>query len=182
MNRRIRTLLIAFFLICILFPSVAAEKREYSQALGVQVGNLSGTGASYQRWTDSLGYQVAGGLVYHPEMEYGRDQLAYTIGFEVQYPLVHHQVASWLGGTVYLVGGIQHQGYKEAVETSPYSGEYTAGPFIYSLGLGGGVGVETILFNHFAIGTEFVYIGMYEPCSSRLDVDMYPQISLRYRF
>jgi hypothetical protein len=50
------------------------------------------------------------------------------------------------------------------------------------LGIGGGIGVETILFKHFAISTEFVYMGMYELNTSTLNVDMYPQVSLRYRF
>ena len=59
---------------------------------------------------------------------------------------------------------------------------YRSGPLILNIGVGGGIGVETIFFKHFAISTEFVYVGMYDVNAAKLDVDMHPQVSLRYRF
>jgi hypothetical protein len=182
MKTNMRSFMVLLVLLASLFTPLFAEGSEYSQALGVQVGRLAGVGISYQKWLDDFGYQVAGGLLYHPEMVYGNDQLVYNIGFELQYPLVYHEVNSSLAGTLYFVGGVHHQGYREAKLTSADPDVYSAGPLILNLGIGGGIGVETILFKHFAISTEFVYMGMYELNTSTLNVDMYPQVSLRYRF
>ncbi len=125
-------------------------------------------------------------MIYHPpQMEYGYDELVYNIGLELQYPLVYHEANSWLAGTLYLVGGgVHHQGYKEAELVSFDPDVYRSGPLTLNIGIGGGGigGVETIFFKHFAISTEFVYVGMYEMNTSTLNVDMYPQVSLRYRF
>jgi len=165
-----------------LMVAVPLFANQYPHSLGVQVGRLSGVGASYQVWTERVGLQVAGGMIYRTELEEDHDRLVYNLGFELQYPLVEHVVNSWLEGKLYLVAGIHHQGYQEAVETSPSSGIYTAGPLQLNFGLGGGIGVETILFEHFAIGTEFVYVGMYNPKSEETMVNMFPQVSLRYRF
>ncbi|MGE4454319.1 MAG: hypothetical protein AB7D92_07255 [Sphaerochaeta sp.] len=155
---------------------------EYSQALGVQVGRLAGIGVSYQTWMRNVGFQVAGGFLYHQELEEGGDRLVYNIGFELQYPLVSHTVNSWLDGKLYVVGGLHHQGYQEVEASESVPPVLSSGPLTLNLGLGAGVGVETILYDHFAIGTEFVYVGMYETNSGKLDINMYPQVSLRYRF
>jgi len=165
-----------------LIASVPLVANEYPHSLGVQVGRLSGIGASYQVWTQNLGWQVAGGMLYRTELEEDSDRLVYNLGLELQYPLVEHAINKWLEGKLYLVLGVHHQGYEEAVETSVGSGVYTAGPLQLNFGLGGGIGVETILFEHFAIGTEFVYVGMYNPKLNEAMVNMVPQVSLRYRF
>lgn len=182
MKTPIRSLVVLFVLLAFFSAPLFAVGSEYSQALGVQGGRLAGVGISYQRWLDDFGYQVAGGLLYHPEMEYGDDELVYNIGLELQYPLVYHEANSWLAGTLYLVGGVHHQGYKEAELVSFDPDVYRSGPLTLNIGIGGGVGVESIFFKHFAISTEFVYVGMYEITSSTFVVDMYPQVSLRYRF
>ena len=175
-----KRVLVFLFAIGLLVPLFSVE--QYPHSLGVQVGRLSGIGASYQKWTDTFGYQVAGGLIYHPVLDAFSDQLVYNFGFELQYPLVRHQVNKWLGGTLYLAVGVHHQGYKEVEETVPDSGVYTAGPLILNFGGGGGIGVETVFFEHFAVGTEFVYVVMYNYNENNIDVNMYPQVSIRYRF
>ena len=165
-----------------LLASVPLVANEYPHSLGVQVGRLSGIGASYQAWTQNIGWQVGGGVLYNTELDEYSDRLVYNLGLELQYPLVEHAINKWLEGKLYLVLGVHHQGYEEAVETSLGSGVYTAGPLQLNFGLGGGIGVETILFEHFAIGTEFVYVGMYNPKLNETMVNMFPQVSLRYRF
>ena len=182
MKTPIRSLVILLVLLVSLSTPLFAVGSEYSQALGVQGGRLAGVGLSYQKWLEDFGYQVAGGLIYHPEMEYGYDELVYNIGLELQYPLVYHEANSWLAGTLYVVGGVHHQGYKEAELVTMDPEVYRSGPLILNIGVGGGIGVETIFFKHFAISTEFVYVGMYETNSGTLDINMYPQVSLRYRF
>lgn len=171
-------------LIAVLFlmATVPLFANQYPHSLGVQVGRLSGIGASYQIWTEQVGLQVAAGMRYNTELDEFSDRLVYNLGLELQYQLVEHAITSWLEGKLYLVAGIHHQGYQEAVETSLGSNVFTAGPLQLNFGLGGGIGVETILFEHFAIGTEFVYVGMYNPKLNEAMVDMLPQVSLRYRF
>ncbi|WP_332446240.1 hypothetical protein [Sphaerochaeta sp.] len=171
-------LCIGVVIVCFLLPLGAMEA--YPQSLGVQGGRIAGIGASYQIWTDTFGYQVAGGLITSPDMENGRDSLAYNLGFELQYPFVSHTVNPWLSGKLYLVGGLHHMGYKEAILQSDDT--YLAGPLNLNVGAGAGIGVETILFSHFAIGTEFVYFGMYSLTDHTLIIDMQPQVSVRYRF
>ena len=171
-------------LIAVLFlmATVPLFANQYPHSLGVQVGRLSGIGASYQIWTEQVGWQVAAGMRYNTELDEFSDRLVYNLGLELQYPLVEHAITSWLEGKLYLVAGMHHQGYQEAVETSLGSNVFTAGPLQLNFGIGGGIGVETILFEHVAIGTEFVYVGMYNPKLNEAMVDMLPQVSLRYRF
>ena len=162
--------------------SLSAENMvfdQYDQALGVQVGRLAGIGAGYQKWYPNVGFQIAGGFFFHPTMELGRDRFAYNIGFEVQLPLMSHTINSFLAGRVYMVAGLHHRMYQEAEGDEPNG--YTAGPIVTQFGAGGGIGVETVLFEHFALGTEFVYLGLYSLDGS-LDVGMTPQVSIRYRF
>lgn len=168
-------------MVLLVLPLLAAEPvfNRFDQSLGVQVGRLSGIGASYQRWYPSFGFQVAGGAFFHPNMELGRDRMAYNIGAEVQFPLISHTITSFLAGRVYLVAGFHHRTYQEAVGDED-SG-YTAGPVVVQFGGGAGIGVETVLFEHFALGTEFVYIGLIALDGS-IDVEMTPQVSIRYRY
>lgn len=162
--------------------SLTAENMvfdRYDQALGVQVGRLAGIGAGYQKWYPRVGFQIAGGFFYHPNMEDGRDRFAYNIGAEVQLPLMSHTINSFLAGRVYMVAGLHHRMYQEAVGDE--LSVYTKGPIVTQFGAGGGIGVETVLFEHFALGTEFVYLGLYSLDGS-LNVEMTPQVSIRYRF
>lgn len=182
MPRTFLVVLFSLFLLCVLILPLSAEQNQFPHALGVQVGRLAGVGASYQRWISSLGYQIATGAVYHPLMEEGRDQLVYNVGLELQYSIIGHIINSTLGGNMYLVCGLHHQGYKEAVESTIDQGVYTASDLIMNFGFGAGLGVETILFDHYSISTEFVYVGMYNINTEQLSLNMYPQLSLRYRF
>ncbi len=152
---------------------------QYSQGLGVQAGRLAGFGASYQRWYPSFGFQVAGGAFFHPNMEEGRDRFAYNIGLEAQLPFISHTITSFLAGRVYLAFGLHHRRYQEALGDE--TGGYTPSAIVTQFGMGAGIGVETVLFEHFSLGTEFVYIGLYTT-DGTLDVEMSPQVSIRYRY
>ncbi len=179
MSTRSKTLLVTpLFFLMLLSPAFA--EAQYPNALGVQVGRIAGFGISYQRWEEGFGYQLATGLNYHSWVAEGDDRFVYNLGFEIQRPLVSHDISSWLSGTLYLFAGIHHRGYEEALGSE--STGYTVGPYTAEFGAGAGVGVEAILFDHFAFGTEFVIFGMYTPREERFAVNMLPQLSLRYRF
>ena len=60
------------------------------------------------------------------------------------------------------------------------------GDFHAEFGLGGGIGVEGVLFQHFAVSVELVYGLFWRPLEEKLPeqflLEMLPQVSLRYRY
>lgn len=176
-----RVILSGILLVALLLPLLGKETAftSYDQSMGVQAGRLAGFGASYQKWYPSFGFQVAGGAFFHPNMEEGRDRFAYNIGMEFQLPLISHTITSFLAGRVYLAVGLHHRRFQEAVGDETIG--YTPADIVTQFGAGAGIGVETVLFEHFSLGTEFVYIGLYTT-DGTIDVEMDPQISIRYRF
>ena len=115
----------------------------------------------------------------HPNMEEGRDRYACNIGSEVQLPLISHTINSFLAGRVYLVAGLHHRSYQKAKDGG--GGTYEPDEVVVQFGAGAGLAVETVLFEHFSLTTEFVYVGLYTVEGS-LDLDMYPQVAIRYRY
>jgi len=190
MLRALSKAVLIFLLLCLVAGSLFAEQtvfEEYPSALGVGVGFLSGVGVSYQQWFAGWGYQVAGGVIYHPlQLKYGFDPLLTNAGLELQFPIYTDSFNTWLSGRLYFFGGVRFRAYYEAQETSAGSGVYAASPFTLELGTGGGVGAELVLFDHFAAVAEMVYALVWTPLGSeQRDVFMmetYPQLSLRYRF
>ena len=158
----------------------------FPRALGVQVGRIAGIGLSYQRWVGPWGSQFAAGALYHPLMDDGHDVFNYNAGAQGYYAIFSDDFSTWLSSRLYVLAGINHRGYKEAVETPPYSGTYVAGDFHPEFGLGGGVGVEAVFFEHFAISTEMVYALFWKPIEpvalEQFAMEILPQVSLRYRF
>jgi hypothetical protein len=162
----------------------ASVVDRFPRALGVQVGRIAGIGISYQKWQDDTGFQVAAAGMYHPLMDDGHDVLNYNAGVEFQYLVYTDDFANWLSGRLYLFAGLNHRGYIEAVLIAPDT--YAVGDFHPEFGLGGGVGVEAVLFEHFAVVTEMVYALFWNPIQPVLHeqfmVEILPQISLRYRY
>lgn len=161
--------------------------EQYPIALGAQVGTLSGMGVSYQYWGPVFGYEIAGGAIYHPlQLAQGVDPLSYNFGMQIQYPIYSDTFSTWLSGRLYLLAGAYHSGHIDALPQNTTPETYKASPFTLSYGIGGGVGVEGVFFDHFAVVTEFVYGLLYSPSSESLSkqfiINMNPQISLRYRF
>lgn len=184
-----RMMLMGFVLVMLVMaaatPLFAVDSvvDQFPQALGVQVGRIAGIGISYQRWQGDTGFQVAAGGMYHPLMDDGHDVLNYNAGLEFQYLVYTDDFANWLSGRLYLFAGINHRGYIEALAVGD---TYVVGDFHPEFGLGGGVGVEAVLFEHFAVVTEMVYALFWNPIEPVLHeqfvVEILPQISLRYRF
>ncbi|MDD3823705.1 MAG: hypothetical protein PHN93_08175 [Sphaerochaetaceae bacterium] len=180
-------LLSCVLIFVLLVPAFAASDpfSTFPEALGVQVGRLAGIGLSYQKWNGDDGYQVAVGAMYHPLMNDGHDILNYNIGFEYMRSMYSDDFAKWLSGRLYIFAGINHRGYKETV-VNPVSYDYEAGDFHLEFGAGGGIGVEAVFFEHFAIATEMAYVLYYSPLElalqDRFILDLIPQVSVRYRF
>ena len=157
----------------------------FPRALGVQVGRIAGIGLSYQKWEGPWGYQFAAGALYHPLMDGGHDVFNYNAGAQACYAIFSDDFSTWLSSRLYVLAGINHRGYKEAVETTTPD-VYAAGDFHPEFGLGGGVGVEAVFFGHFAVSTEMVYALFWKPIEpvahGQFAMEILPQVSLRYRF
>jgi hypothetical protein len=164
------------------------ETPRFQKALGFQAGQLSGLGLSYQEWTGDKGYQVAAGIMYFPVSEYSFRLLDYSIGVELQSSLYYDSFSTWLSGGLYLFAGLNHQGYINMVDPNPDDSvyEYEPGPFHAVIGLGGGIGVEATLFDHFSIVLELGYGVFWTPTKLELleqfSINVVPQVGLRYRY
>lgn len=150
--------------------------ERFPQALGVQVGRVAGVGLSYQNWDSRFGYQIAAGGLYHPTGEDGQDLYIYNVGVETLYQLFSDDFSTWLSGRLYAVAGVNHRGFRETVDDG-FNAEFA---------IGGGIGVEAALFEHFAIATEMVYALLWKPVQpvvrNQFSMEMLPQVSIRYRF
>ena len=170
--------------------AAGGDTPRFQKALGFQGGQLSGLGLSYQEWKGDKGYQVAAGAMYYPNGEYSYRILDYTIGLELQSSLYHDSFSNWLAGRLYLFAGLNHQGYINMVDIDPNPDdsvyEYAPGAFQVVIGLGGGIGVEATLFDHFSIALEIGYGVFWTPTKPTLleqvTVNIVPQVGLRYRY
>lgn len=172
--------------------------EEFPQTLGFQYGEISGSGLSYQVWRDSLGFQVAGGIIYLPlgDDEFWFDRtLDYSVGGEIQARVYGEDFASWLSGQLYVFAGLNHGGYipvimvKDALEISEdewLPPEYSTGSYTPTFGFGLGIGIEIILFRHFSIPIELGYglewLPTEETVPEQFRVNLYPQVGFRYRY
>ena len=141
------------------------------KALGFQAGSLSGIGLSYHQWFGANGLQITGGAL----SSYG-SEISYNIGIEYQRIVFGSNANEWLSGNLYLFGSGFHGGIIDS----------TTGVYSPSFGLGIGIGIEIILFEHFSIPIGLVDGVGIEPLasdpSSKFTFILMPQIGFRYRY
>ena len=166
---------------------------QYPEALGFYGGRISGSGLTYHRWNDNKGYQITAGVIYIPPLsnensaiQLGDNMLDYVVGFENAYVVYSEDFTGWLSGLLSLFWGVNHRGYWP-VETTDYeTGAYTIHPYVPTITLGGGIGIEILLFKHFSIPFEIGYGVTYFPLEAdpvdMFLVNLYPQAGFRYRY
>lgn len=181
-----RKTMIAVLVVSLLSAVVlpAAEERNYElfdESLGVQFGNVSGWGLSYQKNFGGSALQATLGLLYDSNASWG-SVLDYVVGAEWQRTLYGDGFANWLDGQIYLLTALTHRGNVSILdyttnELAPFEATFTAGF---------GIGVEIVLFKHFSIPVECGYVVSWIPTRSgilnQLKVDLHPQVGLRYRY
>lgn len=175
--------------------------RRFPEALGVQAGQISGIGLTYQRWFGDLGFQIAAGALYlprDPDSETGfimDNMLDYNIGVELQHSVYARNLDDRpLFWQLYVVGGLNHRGYIEVesewivLDEETYEGEYdhTVKPYVPVIAAGFGIGVEFVLLDHLSIPIEFQYGGFWAgtdtDLANQFSISPVPQIGLRYRY
>ncbi|TVQ26707.1 MAG: hypothetical protein EA383_05020 [Spirochaetaceae bacterium] len=194
MKLRLRVFLLTVVLLFTLVAGLMADNAQegttqelnrdrFPEALGFQYGLISGAGLSYQRWFGPTGLQVAGGILYFPAQTATSYPfvLDYSIGLQVNRSVFASDYSDRVSGQLYLVGGVSHGGRIDRdYETS------NAGPFVPSIGLGGGLGIEIVLFEHFSFPIEVLYAGVWEgidrPFNEQIRIDLVPQTGFRYRY
>lgn len=206
-------LIVPAVLLVFVVSTVQAEEPDdipthirHPNALGIQGGEISGIGLSYHRWMGDIGIQITGGAMYVPFDEdeflyysWSNKVLDYNLGFELQRSLYARDLDKHpLYWQLYLAAGAIHRGYidyssewirdEEADENDYYSGTtvYTINPYVPVLGLGFGIGVELILFDHLSVPIEFLYGAFWEgrdiDLAKQFRIEAVPQIGLRYRY
>ncbi|WP_144082876.1 hypothetical protein [Salinispira pacifica] len=166
----------------------------YDEALGFSAGPMTGTGLTYHKTYGSKGWQIVAGALYSPEIQFYGNLLDYSLGFSHHWRVFSSQWKDILGGNLYIFTSIMHRGYipwvddsyydeesETYVEVPPYSGSYTP-----QFTAGFGIGMELIGFSHFSIPIEVGYGLTWLPTAGSLQnqfaVELYPQISFRYRY
>lgn len=183
-------LLVLCALLCLVAASALAQDESesvldrYPQALGVFWGELAGRGLTYEAWTGDLGFHITGGGIYLPEG--GFRILDYTLGLEMMYRITAQDLTSFLSGQLYVFAGAMHGGYIEEVMLSPGSEEdlpvYGSGPFVPYAGVGVGIGIEQVWFEHFSIPVQIGYGGWLEFPGLAPRVNLIVEGGFRYRF
>lgn len=163
--------------------------EQYSHALGIQIGAISGVGLSYQTWMNKIGLQVTGGI-FPISIPFSEVYLIYDVGLEVQFRLIGTDFTKWLSGQLYLLTGITHIGafYRQPssfgwvwVEDKPDYDKY-----IPSIIVGIGFGIEVIIFRHISIpvgvGCGLIWTGREQALAQQFSIFLFPEVGLRYRF
>lgn len=186
--------IIALLLALVVAPAAFAQEWEedgnpmatYDQALGGAFGPIIGTGLSYQRWFDGVGLQTAFGATYSPEDSWTGDLLWYLTTVGLQRMLYHETFADWFAGGLYAFGGVSHRGVIPWVYPNDYDNpdaQPTVGAYEPYVAIGGGVGIESVLFRHFSIPVEFgLSVEWQIPSIIPSSAGFIGGVGLRYRF
>lgn len=159
----------------------------YTNALGFQYGELSGTGISYFHQLGFLGLHVAAGGYYNPDSGTRAD---FSVGTEAHFFVFGANYKKIVSGQLYLFLGLNYRGRVEDLyDVAPDGTEKIASPNSYygTYSAGIGVGVELVLFEHYSIPMELGYAVStrgFDPDSwgESMKLFVVPQIGLRYRF
>jgi hypothetical protein len=178
----------------------------FPKSLGFQYGEISGTGLSHHWANGTTSYQVAAGGIYVPYVSgdamgfsFTDTTLDYTVGGEAQFRVFGDAFTNWLTGQLYLFAGLNHrgyiplelvsEGYEDTSDPDRYlyvNAIYSPGSFTPVIGLGGGIGIELVFFNHFSIPIELGYAVQWIPTSPSLAeqfrLSLIPQVGFRYRY
>ncbi|MFP4485233.1 MAG: hypothetical protein ACLFO1_10310 [Spirochaetaceae bacterium] len=140
--------------------------RQFDQALGGFAGYVGGVGISYQKWLGSFGWQVAGGGYYLPSEE-GQ----YAIGVEGMYQIHEAALHDRVDSMLYAVAGVGHYA------------DITPDAFDARIHGGIGLGVETVLFEHFSFPLELLYTGSFVVTDLTAgDFGLQPAGGVRFRY
>jgi hypothetical protein len=146
---------------------------EFRQALGLSAGTLGNYGLSYAFWVPPFGLSATGYAFYNQAAGASGDPFMYALTLEFMYRLAASDFSEAFGTQAYLF----------------LAGNASSGLPLYDASLGdnaglvAGIGVETLLFRHFAFSLEagyFVAFPFVDP--TRPLVNLMGQTSFRYRF
>ena len=153
----------------------AADYDTYKNAIGAQVGQLSGVGLSFHnRLNSTSALQTTIGLRFDYDLAYG-------LGLEYQHTFFSDTYADWFAAHLYWFVGLNHSGMMDFNSSGSSIDSFTP-----AFGIGGGFGVEPIFLGHFSIPVSFGYGVFYMPTETnfvdKVTLSFLAQIGIRYRY
>lgn len=168
--------LVTLVLMTVIFGASASAQivfDEYPSALGFY-GDTSGIyGLTYQRWMGRVGFQTA--LTVSTDTYVAGSFNAAAI-VEGTYRIYAEDFANWLSGALYFAG-LAGGGLSRGADT--VEGSSVLGDLQTTIHGGLGIGIEAVLFRHFALDLQFLYRAKYQ---ETLDVNLGVGFSAAYRF
>lgn len=177
-------LITGVFLLVLAVPAALygqeVDKNDFQNALGLYGSTLAGNaggGLHYQRWAGRLGFQITAGGVFSPNESMGRT-LSYSAVAEGLWSVYGNTFTNWLSGRLYLWASAGHHGYISSLDD--YRDENLDDETFVPNGIGGfGIGIETVLFQHFSFPFQFGYTAEF-PTNPMIGFST--SGGLRYRF
>jgi hypothetical protein len=151
-----------------LFPALRGQEppeqdfRAFHDALGMFGSTAAGKpigGLHYQHWFDNFGFQMMAGGIYNPAAESG-NTLDYSATVDGLWTVYGNGFSDFLSGRLYLwVSGGTHGYTPGKYSYDELSGEKIKNDsgFVSNALAGAGIGIETILFQHFSFPFQFGY-------------------------
>lgn len=152
----------------------------FHNALGMYVNSFAGDpagGLHYQHWADRFGYQITVGAFYSPQEKYSRT-LDYSIAVDGLWTVYGNTFSKQLAGRLYVWAEAGHRGY---ISSDDYAQDENLENKTLVLNeiLGAGIGIETILYEHFSIPFQFGYTGEF-PTNPKVTFSISGGIRYRY--
>ena len=134
--------------------NIATINNTFANALGfyaASIGASSGLyGLHYQHWAGDFGFQITGGGTYTPNYYFsGGSLLDYSVALEGLWTVYGGEYVRDIAGRLYLWAMGGHHGYLDDTDDTQN--------FVVNFTSGLGIGIETILYQHFSIPIEFGY-------------------------
>lgn len=177
------------FCVCVLAAAAAAgsltaQEKPFSafpNALGMFGTTLAGNaggGLHYQRWGEKWGFQVTAGGLYDPEASLGRT-LDYSVMLEGTRALFTNYYGDFFAGRLYVWSSAGHQGFIEGEDPYEAGGDAKPGVLVLDALAGFGIGIESVLLQHFSFPFQFGYTGSF-PSTPRVGFTV--EGGFRYRY
>lgn len=141
---------------------------EFKNALGVYASSAAGDpvgGLHYQRWGERAGFQVTAGGYYNPDESWGR---ILDVGFSADYlfTVYKNNYKNQLSGRLYLWVSSGMKWYIDSKWNRSYDIDEedveseNQTPVVIGI-LGAGIGIETVINEHFSFPVQFGYMGQF---------------------
>lgn len=136
---------------------------QYPSSLGFSIGSPEVAGITWKRWFGRTGLEIAAGGTYDPVATYS-DIYFYSVTVGLSHRLFAEDFASWFSGGLSLIGYLGHSGrsgYDYVPGEGDNPGSYAPSGYKPSIFAAAGIGIESVLFEHFSQELDFLYVAQF---------------------